>query len=55
MFLVIGVSSYLLESSIAEVFSPMDKIEGTTNGDNCALFLCQRFDHVPVLHIRQAR
>jgi hypothetical protein len=33
----------------------MDKLSDGKNPEDCAVFVCQRHNHVPVLHIRHAR
>ncbi|KAK7506894.1 hypothetical protein BaRGS_00001745 [Batillaria attramentaria] len=55
IFLVVPVGIFP-DASIASIFRPMDKPEGSTGPTNkCALFVCGRSEHVPVLHIRDAR
>ncbi|XP_041351130.1 cilia- and flagella-associated protein 61-like isoform X2 [Gigantopelta aegis] len=42
------------ESAISDVFTPLDREENCPGGQNNVVFICQRFQHVPVLHIRNA-
>ncbi|XP_064621787.1 cilia- and flagella-associated protein 61-like isoform X2 [Lineus longissimus] len=43
------------DSAVSEIFKPMEKLGGSKGPDGCVVFVCKRHDHVPVLHIRQAR
>ncbi|XP_053397247.1 cilia- and flagella-associated protein 61-like [Mercenaria mercenaria] len=53
LYLAVPVGSYP-ESFLADIFKPL-----TTKADkspsSCAMFCCNRHEHVPVVHVRQAR
>ncbi|XP_052767765.1 cilia- and flagella-associated protein 61-like [Mya arenaria] len=53
LFLAVPVGSYP-DSYIADIFKPMTII-GDKSPSQCAVFACYRHDHVPVIHVRQAR
>ncbi|KAK3611320.1 hypothetical protein CHS0354_029969 [Potamilus streckersoni] len=54
LFLVVPKNVYP-EAEIADLFKPMNKGETTSGPLECAIFVCHRHKHVPVLHIRHAR
>lgn len=44
------------DASLSEIFEEVKLREGLNKGpDNCALFICYRHQHAPVLHIRKAK
>ena len=45
---------YLLDVSLAELFKPLNRISDKSPKEG-AVFVCHRHEHVPVIHIRQAR
>ena len=49
-----SLNIFLLDVSLAELFRPLDRI-GAKSPKDCAVFCCNRHDHVPVVHVRQAR
>ena len=42
------------EYYLADIFKPM-QLTGEKSPGSCAVFLCNRHEHVPVVHVRQAR
>ncbi|KAL3874225.1 hypothetical protein ACJMK2_037270 [Sinanodonta woodiana] len=54
LFLVVPKNVYP-EAEIADLFKPMNKGETASGPLECAIFVCHRHKHVPVLHIRHAR
>ncbi len=45
---------FISDASLADIFQQLEK-SGSPGPDNCAVFVCHRHEHVPVLHVRDAK
>ncbi|KAK6176372.1 hypothetical protein SNE40_014672 [Patella caerulea] len=43
------------DPALADIFQPMTRLEGAAHKSESTVFVCNRHDHVPVLHVRNAR
>ncbi|XP_052270971.1 cilia- and flagella-associated protein 61-like [Dreissena polymorpha] len=53
LYLGVPIGSYP-DAYLADIFKPMSVI-GDKSPSQCAMFVCHRHNHVPVIHVRQAR